>query len=108
MDEIIMSYAAQALYTGAVLLVGYLWRSLRIAKNDNLLIKDGVRALLRDRLIYKCEHCISDGYCSAGYHDEIRAMYVDYHALGGNGTVTRLMDQVKDLPHHPPTEKSNG
>lgn len=107
MDEIIMSYAAQALYTAAVLLVGYLWRSLRSAQNDNQLIKDGVRSLLRDRLIHKCEKCIANGYCTTEYHDGIIEMYNDYHALGGNGAVTRLLNQVEELPHRP-VEKING
>lgn len=107
MEDVVITYAAQGAYTVAVLTVGYLWRSLKAARNDNALIKDGVRSLLRDRLIHKCEKCIAGGYCTTDYYNEIRAMYVDYHALGGNGTVTRLMNQVEELPHVPP-EKDNG
>lgn len=102
MENVVITYAAQGAYTVAVLAVGYLWRSLKTARNDNALIKDGVRSLLRDRLIHKCEKCITGGYCTTGYYNEICAMYVDYHALGGNGTVTRLMNQVEELPHVPP------
>lgn len=102
MEQLIMNYIMQGAYTLALLATGYLWKSLRASRNDNLLIKDGVRSLLRERLIYKCEKCISGGYCSTENHDEIRQMYVDYHALGGNGTVTKLLKEVEQLPIYPP------
>lgn len=102
MEQIIMTYVMEGVYALALLVVGYLWRSLKTSKNDNRLIKDGVRSLLRDRLIHKCEKCIQGGYCSIEYHDEIHEMYIDYHALGGNGVVSRLVDKVEQLPHVPP------
>lgn len=107
MDTIIITYAAQGIYTLALLACGYLWRGLKSARNDNMLIKDGVRALLRDRLIHKCEKCIEGGYCTTEYHDSIMEMYYDYKALGGNGVVQKLIGQINQLPITKP-EKDNG
>lgn len=108
MEDIVMSYAAQGLYTIAILAVGYLWRALKSARSDNLLIKDGVRALLRDRLIHKCEKCIDGGYCTTEYHDSVMEMYYDYEALGGNGVVKKLIDQINELPIKPPGQGKDG
>lgn len=107
MNEIIMSYAAQGAYTVALFVVGYLWRSLMATKSDHQLIKAGVRSLLRDRIINMCEKCLTGGYCTTEYHDNIVDMYKEYHALGGNGAVTRLLNRVEELPHRPP-EKTDG
>lgn len=32
-------------------------------------------------------------------------LYVPYHNCGGNGTAEKVIEEVKRLPMHPPTEK---
>lgn len=107
MEQLIMNYIMQGVYTIALLAVGYLWKSVKTTRQDNRLIKDGIRALLRDRIIHKCEKCIAGGYCSTEYHDEIMILYEDYRALGGNGTAEKLIKHIDKLPVLP-KERTDG
>lgn len=61
-------------------------------------IRDGVRSLLRRQIILDCESAIADGFCSASTKDTIEDMYESYHALGGNGVITQLKNQMMNLP----------
>lgn len=58
MDEIVIHYIVETVYMVAGLAIGYLWRSLRTGHRDYGLIKEGVCALLRDRLLHKLEKCL--------------------------------------------------
>lgn len=107
MFDILMNYGMQALYAVTAVAVGYAWREFKEESKEYYVIKAGMRSLLRERLIHMCEKCIHGGYCSTDYNDAIEEMYKDYHALGGNGTVTKLLRHVEALPIDPP-EKSNG
>lgn len=101
MEQLIMNYVMQAVYTAAVLIVGYLWRSLKAAKNDNQLIKDGLCALLRDKILQRYEQCMNGGYCSIELREDMGKMYDDYIALGGNGVIKTVMAKLKELPTEP-------
>lgn len=73
-------------------------KALKKEKDEHKALRDGMRSLLKRNIIEDCEKAISDGYCSAATKDTIEDMYESYHALGGNGVVTRLKDQMLDLP----------
>lgn len=105
MEPIIYHYIGESLYMLAGLLVGYLWKALRARqyeareKDKTLdLVKDGMCALLRDKLLQKLEKCAAGGYCSVEARDDIDHMYVIYQALGGNGTIKALRERVFKLP----------
>ena len=105
MEPIIYHYIGESLYMLAGLLVGYLWKALRARqyeareKDKTLdLVKDGMCALLRDKLLQKLEKCAAGGYCSVEARDDIDHMYVIYQALGGNGTIQALRERVFTLP----------
>lgn len=59
---------------------------------------DGIESLLRNALIVQCERHIAIGYIPTYSRDNIERMYVSYHNLGGNGSVTALVAQVRELP----------
>lgn len=105
MESIIMSYAGQALYTVGCLIIGWLWRSLQTSRRDYGAIRDGVCALLRDRLMQRIEKCIHNGYCSKEMREELNDMYHIYKTLEGNGVIPPLMQRVMTLPLEPPNEK---
>ena len=90
MDEIVIHYIVETVYMVAGLAIGYLWRSLRTGHRDYGLIKEGVCALLRDRLLHKLER------------DDINHMFSIYQVLGGNGTIPPLIRRVMSLPVDPP------
>lgn len=105
MEENVLGYAGQAAYTAACLLIGWLWRSLKVSRRDYALIRDGVTALLRDRLLERIELCIHKGYCSMEMREDIEKMNHIYRDLGGNGMIPPLMRAVTSLPTEPPGGK---
>lgn len=109
MEPIIYHYIGESLYMLAGLLVGYLWKALRARQRDTKekdrlmeLVKDGMCALLRDKLLQKLEKCVAGGYCSVEARDDIDHMFVIYKTLGGNGTVQALRERVFTLPVEKP------
>lgn len=46
-------------------------------------LKDGMQAILRDRIIFLCEENESIGYCPIPTTENIGMMYAAYHKLGG-------------------------
>lgn len=64
-----------------------------------LALFSGVRALLRDRIIYAYNHYYIDRECCPIYAlENVERMYKAYHTLRGNGTVTHLVEQIRTLP----------
>lgn len=60
-------------------------------------IKEGVKALLHDKIIQKCEHYISEGKITTEELQELEYLNEPYKALGGNGTVKAAMHKVHEL-----------
>lgn len=67
-------------------------------KKEQRALRDGMRSLLRGKIIEDCEKSIAKGYCSAMDKATIDDMYEAYHSLGGNGTVSALHNQLMELP----------
>ncbi len=63
-------------------------------------IGDGVKMTLRDRIYQAYKYHIKNGYCDFADLTHIDDLYKQYQALGGNGSVTKLMDDIHDLPSH--------
>lgn len=61
-------------------------------------VNNGVKALLRDRIIQTCNHYRDKGYCPVYALDNVNSLYKEYHALGGNGTITTLVEEMHHLP----------
>lgn len=71
------------------------------AAEETEALKSGMRSLLRRQIIEDCKKAMTDGYCEEPMRDTITAMYEAYHALGGNGTVTHIIDALEELPFIP-------
>lgn len=64
-------------------------------------IRLGVQALLRDRIIQSYNH-YNDEQCVPIYaRENLEHLYKQYKNLGGNGTITNLMEKLNDLPTPP-------
>lgn len=61
-------------------------------------IEEGILAILRDRIIQVYNHYNEKGYCPIYAKDNVEEMYRQYHLLGGNGTVTGLVEKLRELP----------
>lgn len=61
-------------------------------------LKEGVLALLHDRLYQGCRYHIHNGEISDDEMKNMEYLYNGYHVLGGNGTGTELFERIKKLP----------
>lgn len=64
---------------------------------EQKLIKEGVLAILHDRLYQACMHHIDIGEITADDLRNLEYLYNGYHNLGGNGTGTELYNRCRSL-----------
>jgi hypothetical protein len=87
---------------GVILGAVITWCSVYFKKQKK--IKDGVLAMLHDRLYQLCNEYIERGYCTVDERKNLEYLYSAYHGLGGNGTGTDLYNNSTKLPYNPPDE----
>ena len=68
------------------------------AKKDRDANSTGTMLLLRVQLIEYHEKWIARGFITRHGLDNFLEMYESYHTLGGNGMVTKLLEEVRALP----------
>lgn len=61
-------------------------------------IKEGMKCVLRDILIERHGRYIERGYISTHGLQNWLAMYAAYKALGGNGVIDHMKDEIEELP----------
>ena len=100
--EWIAKYWIEAGFGVIVAALGWCYRRLarRVKAEiaDQAALKNGVQALLRDRIIQAHGHYMERGTIPIYGMENVFSMYGAYHALGGNGTVTKLVEGLKKLP----------
>lgn len=81
------------------LAAGYrcLLRRARGREAESAALKQGVMAILHDRLYAECTVLIRRGRVRVAELRNVEYLYSAYHALGGNGTGTELYTRVKQL-----------
>ena len=67
-------------------------------------LKNGVQSMLRDRLIHSAINYEKQGWVDTNALENIELMYSAYSALGGNGIVTKLFNEIQELPHVDPNK----
>lgn len=77
--------------------VGYLYKKYKQADARQKAVVLGVQALLRDRIVQSYYHYEERGWITLHGLENVNAMYKEYHALGGNGTVTALVNTIHEL-----------
>lgn len=78
----------------------------RAKKKENDALKAGVQALLRDRIIQAYNHYVQDrGWIPIYAKESIDACYKSYEALGDNGVIDNLMQQLNELQNYPPKNR---
>ncbi len=78
--------------------MGYIVWMLKTQKRDRDANSKGTMLLLRVQLIEYHEKWMERGYITKHGLENFVEMYDAYHALGGNGMVTKLLEEVKKLP----------
>lgn len=98
----IKDHAVGYLFGLSAALIAYLYRRLCVKVNHKLLeqeaLKNGMQALLRDRIIQAYNYHIEKGYCAIHDKDNICNLYSQYHKLGANGVADHMVDKINQLP----------
>ena len=102
MLEFIMKYWLECLFglivTGLTAGVTRINKKLKEEKVRNQAIENGVRDILRMQILDTYERCKVAGTISVSRKDAIDSAYNSYHALGGNGTITQVHNELMGMP----------
>ena len=102
MSQWMERYWLEVIFAGALTGLGILLRrinrKLEEWMREHEALQLGMQALLRDRIIWAYNHYMEKGCCPIYGQENIHAMYAQYKILGGNGAVTKLVEDLEDLP----------
>ncbi len=98
MREILTFLGVPSLLCSLILSL-FTWSRVKFDKvtKENSALKDGVRALLRDRLLNSYKEYYAKGYCEIDDKENWENMYAQYKALGGNGIITKIHEKLLTL-----------
>lgn len=96
MDFLMQTYTI-ALPIVLTSLLGYLVWVLKEQKKDRDANSKGTMLLLRVQLIEYHDKYVSLGEIPSYAYDNFNEMYDAYHALGGNGMVTKMHKEIQEL-----------
>jgi len=91
----------------ALLGAGYGWamKKVKDSRREQKVIKHGIQALLRDRIIQSYNHCQDKGCCPIYALENVHDMFREYKALDGNGTIAKLVEEMEDMPRENTNDK---
>lgn len=61
-------------------------------------MKEGMRCIMRKEIMDIHRETTERGYITQAEHEHISQVYGVYHTLGGNGTATKLLHDMDNLP----------
>jgi len=67
--------------------------------------QDGIKAVLRDRILQSRRYFCEKGYIPAQEFENIEQMHNSYAAMGGNGLAHRAFIEISNLPFEPQTDE---
>ena len=86
------------LLTGVGGVCGWLLKSHRKEEARDRAMETGLRTLLRAELLEIHAKYVPLGYIPVAVMEEADRVYKAYHSLGGNGTGTKIYEEIKALP----------
>lgn len=89
MMDFVVEYWTQIVFLAAFLF--YIYNQIKALKN-------GMKALLHDRIVQKCEYHLEKGYITSHEIDELDYLNEPYKQLKGNGTAKALLHDAHQLP----------
>ena len=102
--EILIDILTRSYEIALPVLLGYIvWLLQEQKRKQNLAIKKrddnskGTMLLLRVKLIEYYDECMRKGHISSYAYQNFCEMYEVYHALGGNGMITKMMHEIDEL-----------
>lgn len=98
MTEFVLKYWLEFIFGLAVTGLTFCYNKLLKKFKEQDSIKEGLIAILHDRLFQSGMYFIGKGEITITALDNIEGIYMAYHNLGGNGTGTEIYERVKELP----------
>ena len=105
MIDFIVKYWIQELFVLIITVLTWCVGKLRKKHDENDKVKEGMMALLHDRLYQACSFFIARGWATLDDRENLEYLYRPYKALGGNGTGETLYHTVEKLPYQKEEEK---
>lgn len=84
--------------------VGKLQDSVNTTNTNMDLQSEALMAIAQDRIVFLGEEFLKQGWINVADHASLLRMADAYKALGGNGIVKDIMDEVDKLPKKPKGE----
>ena len=100
MDIFLDKILSQIVNALAGAIIAYLVAIIRQKNKENNALKEGMQALLRDRIIQAYNHYSDKGWIPIYAMESTDACYKSYEELGENGVIDNLMSQLRELPNH--------
>ena len=91
MVDAVIDWAVPTICGGLLALVGWLYVQFRA-------LKMGMQAMMRDRIVQAYYRYTERGWITLHGLENVEKLYAEYHRLGGNGTVTKLVEDLRELP----------
>ena len=98
MMELIVEYWIEVVLGMIVTGLSFCYKHLQKKVKEHELLKEGLIAILHDRLIQSGMYFLSKDEISLLEFDNFKSMYEAYHKLGGNGTGTEIYERIGELP----------
>ena len=92
--------------TGLLAAIRHLWQRQKCQTAEQVAIKDGMLALLHDRIYTAYETAAERESVTVEELRNIEYLYKPYHDLGGNGTGTELYNRICKMPVNPAERRS--
>ena len=98
MTDFIVKYWVQELFALVIAGGTWIWRTAGARRRENMIIREGMLALLHDRLFKACSFYIEQGWCPVEGRHNLECLFKPYSDLGGDGTAESLYHKCMDLP----------
>ena len=84
---------------GTGILAGFrvLYKRQKAAEVRQTALENGMQAILRDSILTSYYHYHEKGKITLHGLENVEAMYASYHDLGGNGTMTHLVEVLREM-----------
>lgn len=97
MWDFILKYWLEFLFGLAVASFSLCFKRLQKKINEYGLLKEGLVAILHDRLYQSGMYFLEHGEITTSQLKNLEHLYNAYHNLGGNGTGTEIYERVQEL-----------
>ncbi len=97
MIKFILEYWLQILFSIIIAVIMFMYRKIISYKNKIESTENGVKVLLKAKIIEHYNRVIDNGYLTLHEKQAMLEMYEEYKKLGGNGIIKDLMKELNEV-----------